>query len=759
MLGKFLCLFHCWRKSYRPIAFAGLLLTVLTTTSAGAGEPVKAQEQVQSQNRIALVIGNGAYKNVEHLANPINDAQDTAEALQRIGFAVTRAEDLDFIGFRNAVLAFKKAAETADMAIIYFAGHGVEIDGENWLLPIDVELRNDVDASSEAIGLRWAMHAVENTKTLGIVILDSCRNNPFKIAKARTRATRAAEIGLAPVDTTDNVLVVYASRHGTVAFDGDGRNSPFTASLLRHVETPGLEVDFLFRNVRDDVIAATEKMQQPVVYGSLSSDEIYLVPPTDEQPVASSEPQDAVEVAWSFLQESDDVSSLIEFNDRFKGNRYSADARKRIAWLQSNPGGRDSRNPTADVKLASAEIEPVTEEKITARRFRRDTPAVKEAWDVVRSTKDQKIIRKFVDQFPSRERRVTANKRLADLGQQPVAFNVQPLPAATGETPDQIQQFLIGRASDDPDVLSCLGSAGQTACGRALVKYPALGEYLKKDSFVTNVCQSLSRPLGECNGFIATNPTLVSMRPGVNNASGQSAAGGGQNSATAGPVTGAGPNAPSGGAAAGSATASGGTAVSDPVISQSSTMRPASVDPGASGPTKGGGAEVALEAKPRGNGGGKGLATGNSSATTTSTQGGTTVLGRTDAGGGSARRPGVIAPAAGSRIHSTTATRVVLPATGRISPGYGGGGGASAAARAAAGGASSAAGRAATAAAGSAANRAATTAAGNAAGRAASAAASNAAGRAAATAASNAASAAAGRAAAAAASRVRVLER
>src|SRR5262249_52154462 len=157
---------------------------------------------------------------------------------------------------------------------------------------------------TEAIGLRSAMDAVAAAKTLGLVILDACRNNPFS-GMRRAGATRSVQmLGLAPVQPADNVLVAYAARDGTVAADGAGRNSPYAAALLKHIETPGLEVDFLFRNVRDDVMSATKNEQQPFVYGSLSSTEIYFkAPPVGPAVAVDTTPSpDAAEIAWSFLQ-------------------------------------------------------------------------------------------------------------------------------------------------------------------------------------------------------------------------------------------------------------------------------------------------------------------------------------------------------------------------------------------------------------------------------------------------------------------------
>ena len=227
--------------------------------------------------RVALVIGNSAYQNVPALPNPSNDAGDVAAALKRLGFAVTLITDGSLDVMRRGLIALGRDAAGADMAVVYFAGHGMEINGENWLIPIDAELKRDTDAANEAINLRSVMMQVSNTKSLGLVILDACRNNPFaakmQIARARGRRHRS---GLGRIEPVGNVLVAYAARDGTTALDGDGRNSPFTAALLRNIETPGVEVTFMFRNVRDDVMQATANEQQPFVYGSLSRRAIYL---------------------------------------------------------------------------------------------------------------------------------------------------------------------------------------------------------------------------------------------------------------------------------------------------------------------------------------------------------------------------------------------------------------------------------------------------------------------------------------------------
>ncbi|MBR1232228.1 caspase family protein [Bradyrhizobium sp. AUGA SZCCT0182] len=231
-----------------------------------------------AENRIALVIGNGSYEKVPELPNPPRDAADIARALERLNFKVTQTKNATAHEMRKAIVDFGRAAEGAEMAVVFYAGHGMEVGGENWLIPVNAELRSDADIESEAVSLRSISLQVSKARQLGLVILDACRNNPFAAKMKRSLSTRAVARGLAPTEPSDNVLIAYAARDGTTASDGEGRNSPFTAALLRNIETPGLEISFLFRNVRDEVMAATKREQQPFVYGSLSKEAIYLKP-------------------------------------------------------------------------------------------------------------------------------------------------------------------------------------------------------------------------------------------------------------------------------------------------------------------------------------------------------------------------------------------------------------------------------------------------------------------------------------------------
>ena len=289
--------------------------------------------QARAEEKIALVIGNSEYRKVDRLTNPANDAADMAASLTRLGFNVKHLSDLDFAGFRRALIDFGNAARTASKAVIFFAGHGVEIDGKNWLIPIDAEIKSEVDVYAEAINLETLIDISVMPKVIGLVVLDACRNDPFastnlaagralanpanpsgKNAAKGSKATRAdppkpapapvnpaetAVRGLAPVEVNDNVLVAFAAAAGTTANDGTGRNSPYSGSLLRHVETPGLEINYVFRNVYDDVVRET-KTQQPAVYGTLSREEIYLK--GDATVAAAGAEAEAERVAWTFVR-------------------------------------------------------------------------------------------------------------------------------------------------------------------------------------------------------------------------------------------------------------------------------------------------------------------------------------------------------------------------------------------------------------------------------------------------------------------------
>ena len=224
--------------------------------------------------RVALVVGNSKYESVAPLKNPVQDASDIGAALTRLGFDVTTALDVSFAEMGRAVVSFARKAATADMAVIYYAGHGVEVNRRNFLLPVDADIRQTLDLEFQALNLDTLLRSVEGAKTLRLVLLDACRDNPFSSQFAES--SRSVGRGLSEIEPPGGIIVSYAARGGTVAFDGEGDNSPYAAAILEHLETPGLEIGKLFRSVRDSVLNVTAGRQEPFTYGSLSSDDIFL---------------------------------------------------------------------------------------------------------------------------------------------------------------------------------------------------------------------------------------------------------------------------------------------------------------------------------------------------------------------------------------------------------------------------------------------------------------------------------------------------
>ena len=192
--------------------------------------------------RVALVIGNASYAHTTALANPLNDANDIGTALERLGFAVTRIENGGRAELWDGLQKFSLAASASDIAIVFYAGHGIEVDKRNFLVPVDARLLSDADVEFEAVPLDLLSRAVERAKGLRLIILDACRDNPFAVAMQRSGATRSIGRGLASIEPSGETLVAYAAKEGTVADDGEGRNSPYTTALLAHLEEPGLEV-------------------------------------------------------------------------------------------------------------------------------------------------------------------------------------------------------------------------------------------------------------------------------------------------------------------------------------------------------------------------------------------------------------------------------------------------------------------------------------------------------------------------------------
>ena len=312
-------------KRASALLLAGLALLVLSTRPARA------------ENRIALVIGNSTYVHGGRLVNPSNDAAAVARRCVQDGFSVVSRADLGKDQIEDALKRFTRDAASADVAVVYYAGHGIEMGGTNYLIPVDATLAADSDVDFEAVPLDLVLKSVEGAHRLKLVILDACRNNPFRDAMRRSGGARSIGRGLARVEPEGDMLVAYAARRGSTAEDGDSANSPFAAALVHRLTTPGLEIGFLFRKVRDDVLAATGQRQEPAIYGSLGGQEFYFVPP-GAAPAAPSVGVQAVELTyWQSVAASNDVAQLAAYLARYPSGDFADIARAKIAGLRPQP--------------------------------------------------------------------------------------------------------------------------------------------------------------------------------------------------------------------------------------------------------------------------------------------------------------------------------------------------------------------------------------------------------------------------------------
>jgi Caspase domain len=332
--------------------------------------------------RVALVIGNAKYTNFSALANPDNDAASIAQALRDAKFdEVTLANDLDFNGLKKALKNFSSKAVGAEVALVYYAGHGVEVDGINYLVPVEAELQRATDVEFEAIPLDLARTAVSSATKLRMVVLDACRNNPFKLVKADgTRAGRTR--GLRAIETKASEFIAYSAKEGTTANDGpeDG-NSPFATALVAAIAKPGLEVRLMFGKVRDDVMEATNKEQEPFTYTSLGGESIFLnpapvVPETSAKanlpeetvdavpanPVAAGPTAIEIDAAWQAVKLSNNKQALEGFVALYEKDRlyqlYGPLVQQLLKDLDTKQVAAAVVEKPADKPVALASLEP-----------------------------------------------------------------------------------------------------------------------------------------------------------------------------------------------------------------------------------------------------------------------------------------------------------------------------------------------------------------------------------------------------------------
>jgi hypothetical protein len=354
-----------------------------------------AADAARAEKRVALIVGNSSYQTVPQLANPSRDASAVAKMFRDAGFdTVDVMLNVGNLDFKRAIRKFETTADQADIAVVYYAGHGLEISGVNYLIPVDARLASDRDAEDEAIPLERLVSSADGAKRLRLIVLDACRDNPFVRVMRRERkmATRAVVAGLGKVEpTSTDTLIAYAAKAGSTADDGDGLHSPFTTAVLKNLTVPGLDVRLAFGRVRDEVLRATASRQEPFVYGSLGGGNIALVP---APAVAREASATDVKADYELVQQIGSKRAWEVFLGTHPTGFYADLARAQIEALSNQP----------NVNLAALP-QPPTQSRETVTRESLE-------WDRVKDATDPAVLQRFIRRFPDSPLTVNAQQRI-----------------------------------------------------------------------------------------------------------------------------------------------------------------------------------------------------------------------------------------------------------------------------------------------------------------------------------------------------------
>jgi uncharacterized caspase-like protein len=333
-------------RNVRTILIATLLILVTLTGLIRNG--------MAADRRVALVIGNSAYRSANLvLTNPKNDAEDVAAALRELDFEVVHAIDARKEDFDRALARFARLASGADVALFFYAGHALQFQGRNYLMPVDAELEDEVSLRYQMQSTDDVRAALERVAGIKIMILDACRNNPAADILRRkiygeSRALSQTR-GLARIDRGQGIVVAFATAADEVAMDGRGRNSPYTTALLKRLREPGLEIEIMFRRIAADVNAQTSGQQRPETYVSLISE--YYLNQKDR-------------TAWDGIKSSEDPSVFRDYITRFPASVNTLEAQSRLRDLE-----RATRERQLRAELAAREAERAREQETQRLRL------------------------------------------------------------------------------------------------------------------------------------------------------------------------------------------------------------------------------------------------------------------------------------------------------------------------------------------------------------------------------------------------------
>lgn len=371
-----------------------------------------------SEKRIALVIGNSAYRNTPALLNPVNDAADLAASLKRVGFDVILERDLDKRSMELAIGRFARIAQDADTALFFYAGHGIQYRGLNYLVPTDASLEDEFSLNFDVTRVDDVLFALERAHGIKILILDACRDNPLLDRLTRTAATRdlLPSKGLAKIEPTRGMVIAYSTQANQIAVDGGGRNSPFASALMKEIEEPGVEIGTLFRRVAADVHRATQGKQLPELSISLVGEYYINTRETDLQ-------------AWAKIRDSGNPDDLANFITRYPVSVLVHDARQRLASLEQEKAraareaaererrerllrDQEAREQAEKERLARAQAEKLRQEQERLAREKAEREKLEQD-RLGREELDRQRLAREQDQREAAEREKLERDRLA----------------------------------------------------------------------------------------------------------------------------------------------------------------------------------------------------------------------------------------------------------------------------------------------------------------------------------------------------------
>jgi hypothetical protein len=387
------------------------LLGIAMTIGTAIMSMVFPLDDAWAQKRVALVIGNADYTAVPKLPNPSRDAISVGQMFRDAGFdsvdVLINARNLEF---KRAIRKFALDADHADIAVVFYAGHGLEVGGKNYLIPVNARLVSDRDVEDEAVTLERMLSSANGASKLRLIILDACRDNPFTSLMRRERKgyNRVVASGLGKAEpTSTDTLIAYAARAGSTAEDGDGLHSPFTSAVLKYLTVPGLDIRLAFGRIRDEVMRATGSRQEPFVYGSLGGGNISLVPAPKVQKANASD----IKADYDLVAKIGTLRAWEVFLDTYKTGFYADLARVQVAGLTEQHASSVTRSK-GNIVVAAA---PSSDRPPPGGRDSLSKEALD--WNRIKDTTDQAALEKFIARYPDAPLAINAQHRLDILRQ------------------------------------------------------------------------------------------------------------------------------------------------------------------------------------------------------------------------------------------------------------------------------------------------------------------------------------------------------